>query len=160
MSELIFRNRPEKKDRKTVRQITESSGFFNSEEIGIADELICAALKCGTQSGYHFIFTETEGKVNGFSIYGPITGTKSSFDLYWIAVLDSIRGKGIGSTLLRETEKQISHLGGRRIYVETSSQSRYKPTHYFYQKHGYIETAIIPDFYDSGDSKIIFCKIL
>jgi GNAT superfamily N-acetyltransferase len=71
---------------------------------------------------------------------------------------DRSRGIGLGKDLMQKTEEIISSLGGKRIYVETSSRHQYKPTHGFYERCGYIQEALLKDFYAEGDSKVIYSK--
>ena len=61
---------------------------------------------------------------------------------------------------LKEAEKEIKRLGGRAIYIETSSKPLYKPTQKFYLDNGYRIEAILKDFYDLNDDKLIFTKQL
>jgi ribosomal protein S18 acetylase RimI-like enzyme len=151
--------RPE--DITAVRRITESSGFFHQGEIEVAAELIQARLSQGTASGYYFLFADTNEPIVetvGYSCFGPIPCTQGSFDLYWIAVHERFRGKGLGTLLLGESEVMIRRMAGRRIYAETSSRPQYEPTRGFYCSHGYRQEALIPEFYAPGDGKVIYSK--
>lgn len=158
---LIFRDHALPGDAAAVRNIVESTGFFSKEEVLIAIELVGERLRKGVECGYHFLFCEAEGgSVLGYTCFGPIPGTKSSFDLYWIAVHTQKRGLGIGHRLIERTETAVAGMGGTRIYIETSSRNLYKPTQEFYLRQGYEQEAVIKDFYASGDSKIIYGKVL
>jgi len=145
-------------DLHNVRRIVESSGFFSTAEVKIAVELVHERLTKGTQSGYNFLFLEREGEVIGYSCFGRIPCTEASYDVYWIAVHDSCRGKGVGKKLLTETETEIVQQGGERIYVDTSSREQYEPTRRFYLACGYREEAVLDDFYAPGDAKVIYVK--
>jgi GNAT superfamily N-acetyltransferase len=157
---VIFRYEPAPSDRDEVRRIVESSGFFYPAEIGVAVELIAERLAKGPPSGYHFVFAECDGRTVGYTCYGPIAATVASYDLYWIAVEQSCRGKGLGRLLLAETERRIGASGGRRVYIETSNRPQYLPTRTFYQRCGYALDAVLKDFYAPGDDKAIFVKAL
>jgi D-alanine-D-alanine ligase len=147
-------------DPRSVREITESAGFFFPEEIDTAVELVEERLAKGTSSGYLFFFAERGGRTVGYSCFGPIACTKSSFDLYWIAVHADTRGQGLGRILLEESEKAIHRIGGTRVYVETSSRPLYEPTRGFYLKRGYREEARLADFYGPGDAKVMYVKVV
>ncbi|MBN2140642.1 MAG: GNAT family N-acetyltransferase [Desulfovibrionaceae bacterium] len=147
-------------DLEAVRLITSSSGFFSPAEVDMACELVSERLQRGLDSGYLFLFAETGGRTVGFSCFGPIACTESSFDLYWIAVLDEFRGLGLGRELLRGTESRIWLAGGRRVYVDTASKPQYRPTRDFYERNGYRAEARLCDFYLKGDDKIIYSKEL
>ena len=147
-------------DPASVRAITESTGFFYPDEIETAVELVEERLEKGLKSGYHFVFAQAGGRAVGYSCFGPIACTKSSFDHYWLAVADDWRGKGLGTELIRATERAIAALGGERIYIETSSRPQYEPTRAFYIARGYAKEAELRDFYGPQDSKVIYVKVL
>ncbi len=147
-------------DRENVRRIVESSGFFYPAEVDVAVELVDERLAKGAPSGYHFVFAECDGRTVGYACYGPIAATAASYDLYWIAVEQSCRGKGLGRLLLVETERLIGQSGGRRVYIETSNRPQYLPTRGFYERCGYALEAVLRDFYAPGDDKAIFVKAL
>jgi ribosomal protein S18 acetylase RimI-like enzyme len=156
----VIREEVTEADIDAVRDIVESTSFFNDEELAIACELAEDALNRKENSGYKFLFYDIDGKTAAYSCYGHIDGTESSYDLYWIVVSDAFRGKGIGRDLLYMTEKKIRTDGGKRVYAETSSREQYKPTRHFYESNGYFKEAVIEDFYGEKDSKVIYTKIL
>lgn len=146
---------------RTIGHIAASTGVFYADEIDIAEELAREHLRTGAdRSGYHFILAEIEGEVAGYTCYGPIPCTKHSYDLYWIAIGMKFRGAGIGTRLMARTEETIAASGGRRVYVETSSRDPYIPARQFYSKCRYEEEAVLKDFYDTGDHKLIYVKNL
>jgi len=155
---IAFREEVKPEDCESVRRIVVSSGFFSPDEVRVAVELVEERLGKGLESGYHFLFAEQEGRVVGYTCFGPIACTKASYDLYWIAVHNDFRGLAIGRELLLKTLRTIEGLGGVRIYVETSSRPQYAPTRAFYSKHGFEEEAVLKDFYDRGDDKIVYSK--
>jgi GNAT superfamily N-acetyltransferase len=156
-----FRDTVLPSDPVSVRVLVDSTGFFYPDEIDIAVELVQERLDRGETSDYHFVFaTGPGGEVLGYTCYGPIAGTAESYDLYWIAVRGTERGGGIGKGLLAESEERIRRVGGRRVYIETSSRDLYRPTHAFYERRGYRLEATLEDFYRPGDSKLIYVKVL
>lgn len=157
---LTFRGEVKPEDPEHVRRIVGSSGFFTAEEILVAVELIEERLEKGHKSGYRFLFVEDEGTPVGYTCFGPIACTKASYDLYWIAVTHSFRGLGIGRELLSRSLRVMGSLGGVRVYVETSSRLQYDPTRSFYRKHGFEEVAVLRDFYDMGDHKVIYTRAI
>ena len=134
--------------------------MFSPDEVRIAAELVEDRLAKGGASDYLFLFAEAEGRVIGYTCYGRIDGTETSYDLYWIGVDKSQQGLGLGAEILKRTEALIAGLGGKRIYVDTSTSEPYVLTRRFYAKNGYVLRASLPDFYRPGDGKAIFEKIL
>jgi ribosomal protein S18 acetylase RimI-like enzyme len=155
---IKYRRTVEPADSDRVREIVESSGFFNPEETEVAVELVAERLTKGDKSGYFFIFAEIDCQAVGYSCFGPILGTECSFDLYWIAVHNDFRGKKIGKALLEKSEGAIRAMNGHRIYVETSSRDQYEPTRKFYIANAYQLEAKLKNFYAPGDSKNIYSK--
>ncbi len=151
--------RPE--DRAPVHRMTAATGFFRPEEVEVAVELVDESLAKGAEgSGYHFLFADDDAGPVGYTSFGPIAGTVGRYDLYWIVVDPARQGEGIGRWLMAEAEAAIAAQGGRRVYVETSSLARYEPTRAFYAAVGYEVVAVLPDFYDAGDGKVILSKDL
>lgn len=160
-SQLItLRTTVDEADLRNVRAITDSTGFFYPEEVETAVELVEDRLVKGPRCGYHFIFAEEEGRTVGYTSYGPIACTKTSFDLYWICVAGDARGKGLGTQLLEASERAIRALGGTRVYIETSMRELYEPTRAFYIARGYTAAAVLDDFYAPGDAKVIYVKVI
>ncbi len=157
---LAFREQVRPGDAGVVREIVASSGYFHDHEIGVAVELVEERLQRGRESGYLFLFAERQGRVLGYACYGEIACTRGSYDLYWIAVRQDCRGQGIGGRLLREAEERIAAAGGRAVWVETSGRPQYEPTRAFYRRCGYTQEAVMKDFYDEGDDKVLFVKRL
>lgn len=161
-SELKLRFQLRPSDRDAVRSIVESTGFFYPPEVDVAVELVDENLAKGAASGYYFALLDDPhtGLPLGYACYGPIACTMHSFDLYWIAVDKSAQGCGHGQRILTFAEQEIRQLGGLRLYAETSGREQYAVTRSFYQKSGFSEAAVLTDFYDQGDDKVIYLKIL
>jgi len=147
-------------DRDAVRQLVERTGFFRSDEVEIAVELVDERLARGPASGYYFVFTELGDALAGYACYGPTACTESSFDLYWIAVDPKLQGRGLGRQLMSEVEARVRGAGGTRIYVDTSGRPQYQPTRTFYERNGFHCEAVLRDFYAPGDDRVIYVKCL
>ena len=149
-----------RKIQKRIGRLVEITGFFNTAEMGVAQELVNERLTKGDASGYFFVMAEHYGRLVAYTCYGPIAGSANSFDLYWIAVHPDFQRRGMGRRLIKETERLIHKAGGRRIYVETSQRAEYASTRIFYENSGYRLEAVLADFYAPGDGKAIYSKIL
>lgn len=140
--------------------ILHSTPEFLPREVVIAEELIDAFLTSPQKSGYFILVAEIDGKVAGYVCYGETPLTEGTWDIYWIAVDRTHQGKGIGASLMKETENKIRESHGRLAIIETSSKSNYNKTRRFHISQGYSEIALVPDFYAIGDGKVIMVKRL
>ncbi len=147
-------------DRRAIAALLGATGFFNPEEIEVAMELVDDRLLHGATSHYRFLVAALAGEVAGYACWGPIPGTASSADLYWIAVDPSRQGAGVGRSLLAAAERAMRAEGRIRCYIETSSRQQYTPTRSFYLSCGYDVAAELEDFYGPGDGKVIFVRVL
>lgn len=160
MEKLTFRKIVLKTDKISIEKILRRTHFFHEQEIEIALSLFDEYKEKGISSGYNFLFLLLDNSLIGYSCYGPIPGTKNSYDLYWIAVDISVQNRGLGKTLLQATEKLVKESGGKKLYVETSSTSKYLPTQKFYEKNGFFLEAIQKAYYNDDDDKLLYVKTL
>lgn len=154
-----YRNTLIESDRNAIKALLESTGVFYDFEIDVAIEIVDVFLEKGEASGYYFYVAEEAGEVKGYVNFGPTPCTKASWDVYWIAVSKMMQGKGLGASLLKMAEGKIDSLGGRNIWIETSSRADYFPTRNFYLKNGYVQISELPEFYGPDDNKVILAKI-
>jgi L-amino acid N-acyltransferase YncA len=140
--------------------ILQATPEFLPHEVVVAEDLIDTYLSDGINSGYHILVSETDGKITGYICYGETHLTHGTWDIYWIAVEHTAQGRGIGGTLMKAAESKIKELHGRLAVIETSSKPDYNKTRRFHASQGYTEVAVIPDFYDLNDGKVIMVKRL
>jgi ribosomal protein S18 acetylase RimI-like enzyme len=157
---IAFRYEVSQEDRRIVREIVASTGFFSPVEIDVAVELVEERLAKGPPSDYHFVFAERGNETLGYTCYGPIALTAASYDLFWIAVNKDYQGQKIGRILLENSEELILAAGGGEVYIEPSNRGQYASTRGFYLRCGYREAAVLKDFYDLNDDKVIYEKVL
>ena len=156
----VFRDEPRPDDVRAVRELVAGTGLFRPGEVDVAAELVDERLAKGGASGYHFFLADRDARLAGYVCYGPIPCTVGSYDLYWIAVDRKFQGRGLGLRLMAMAEEAIRDRGGRSVYVETGGKELYRPTRSFYVRAGYSKEAELSDFYEPGDAKVVFRKIL
>jgi acetoin utilization deacetylase AcuC-like enzyme/ribosomal protein S18 acetylase RimI-like enzyme len=157
-SELRWRDSVTAEDSARIRRLVAGTGMFSAAEVDIAAELVDERVAKGRASGYEFVIAELDGRILGYSCYGPTPATKDTIDLYWIVVSADAQGQGIGRQILARTEAAARQIGGRRLYVDTSGTEKYAPTRAYYRRTGFRKVAELPDFYAAGDSKVILVK--
>ena len=89
-----------------------------------------------------------------------MTFTNGTYNLYAIGVHMNHQGKGIGKKMMQYLEQQLKTSGHRILIVETSGTEALARTREFYMKCGYRQEAVISDFWDEGDDKVVFWKKL
>lgn len=156
---MLFRKQLNQSDVSHLKEILISTGFFYDSEVEIVEELALENLEKGEEkSGYIFNIAEENGLPVGFTCYGNIPGTADSFDLYWIVVHQSQRGKGLGKTLFSMALQDISTMKGKNVWIETSSRALYEPTRQFYIKADCELIAELPNYYGPNDNKVVYLK--
>lgn len=159
-AKIEFRYEVRPGDGERIRHLVARTGFFNAEEIAVAQELVEERLLRGEASGYFFVLAEQDGDLAGYACHGPIPCTVASHDLYWIAVNPALQQRGLGRALMSAAQDAIRARGGHQVYVDTSERALYAPTRAFYQRCGYRIAYVLPNFYAPGDGKVIFVKAL
>ena len=104
--------------------------------------------------------TIDDGKPSAIAYVQPEPVTNGTWNLILIAVHPSVQGKGYGSSLIKYIETLLAKYGARLLIVETSGSPNFESTREFYRQQGYTEEARLRDFYDVGEDKIVFRKIL
>jgi ribosomal protein S18 acetylase RimI-like enzyme len=148
------------RDKPAIMKILAATPEFKPEEVVVAEELIDSYLQDSYQSGYHILVAEVGRRVSGYICYGPTPLTEGTWDIYWVAVGRGEQSRGVGSALMTFVEDEIKKAGGRMAIIETSSKPGYERTRRFYRRHGYETVGRIPDFYASGDDKLVLQKRL
>jgi ribosomal protein S18 acetylase RimI-like enzyme len=143
-------------DRGAIARILRDCGAFREDEIAVALELVDAP----QEQGYRFVVAQFEDEVAGYACFGSTPMTRGTWDLYWIAVDPRRQRGGVGRALLRASEEAIRAEGGRMLLVETAGKASYASTRAMYDACGYREVARVPDFYEAGDDKVIYARVL
>lgn len=147
-------------DRPQLERIIRGTHFFREDEVQVAMELIDDRLAKGVRSDYSFIIATHGDHVVGYTCYGRIACTVHSYDLYWIVVDADLQRAGVGRKLMAAAEDRIRDIGGKRVYVETSSRPQYESTRQFYLRVGYKVECVLEEFYAPEDGKVILVKAL
>jgi ribosomal protein S18 acetylase RimI-like enzyme len=161
MTAAEFRTRTKSEDLVAVERLVRATGVFSPAEIAIARELVEENLAKGDESsGYLFLISDGVEGIDGYTCFGPISGTERRYELYWIAVSPKSRGTKLAERLLSATEDAVRELGGPWLFAETSTRADYAPARRFYTSHGYQLLAEIPEWHADGDGLAIYGKKL
>lgn len=86
--------------------------------------------------------------------------TEGTYNLYLIAVQAKYQGQGIGGEIMDYLEDILRQQGHRILLVETSGNAEFELTRKFYIQHNYTQEAVIREFYQAGEDKVVFWKKL
>lgn len=141
-------------------ELARETGVFKPMEIDTLREVLDDYFASNQEYG-HRAFTLTAGEqILGFAYHAPAAMTDRSWYLYWIAVATQEQARGLGSELLKAVEDDIRRLGGRVLFIETSSLPHYEKTRRFYLRNNYTQEGVIRDYYADGDDMVVFRKYL
>jgi ribosomal protein S18 acetylase RimI-like enzyme len=148
-------------DTQTLIAITEATGLFRPNEVQALREVLADYFAMNQRLGHVAITCEVDCQTTGFAYYAPAAMTDRTWYLYWIVVRKDAQARGIGSGMLTHLEEDIrANHRGRLLFVETGSPPHYDLTRQFYRKHGYEQHAVLKDYYATGDSMVVFRKVL
>ena len=104
----------------------------------------------------HVVCLAEDGRVIGVSGWGPDLGEGAGiYWLGWTYVNPWSRGQGVGARLLVTVIERVRALGGRKLFLETSSMDKYAEAVRFYERIGFVEEGRLHDFYGPGEAKIL-----
>lgn len=147
-------------DRVAIARILASDETFRPDERDVALELVDSCLSQTPGDDYRVLVWEDAEQVSGYICYGPTPMTERTFDLYWLAADALVRGRGIGTQLVKDMEDRLLAQGPAIVRVETSTMEAYGHAREFYVRRGYDEVGRIRDFYRLGDDLITLVKRL
>lgn len=74
----------------------------------------------------------------------------------WLYVSPSHRRRGIGTALLDFSIETARGLGGRKLYLDTSSDASYSAATALYEKSGFVLEGKLRDYYEEDEHFLIF----
>ena len=105
---------------------------------------------------------EVDAKVVGVTGATPIPDTDRAWGISWTYLQRSIRGRGLGRTLLENLVSELQQQGGRKAFVNTSDYfdpedgDIYQSAREAYRAVGFAEEMRNADYYDKGESQIAY----
>ena len=107
-----------------------------------------------------FLYVEDEtGKVIGAVGAWENYIKNSGFIIEHFAVIEQMRGKGLGKFLFDEAEKFIMQFNPRYITIETGDDPFYESGRKVYEKFGYAKVSHFPKYYAPTSGRIDYMKV-
>lgn len=142
-------------DLPALRSVIDSTGLFPGEMV---DDMATPFL-IGSDSTDRWL-TLDDGEPIGLAYFAPERMTDGTWNLLLIAVHSDRQGQGLGGRLITAVEQALAGDGQRVLLVETSGLPEFERTRAFYDGRGYRREAVIRDFYQAGEDKVVFWKRL
>jgi ribosomal protein S18 acetylase RimI-like enzyme len=143
------------KDLPALKTVINANQLFPSDML---DEMISDYFN--DEDSNDLWLTYDDNKPVAIAYYAPEKMAEGTWNLYLIAVHPNYQGKGIGTSMLHHLEQRLADRRERVLLVETSGLASFERTREFYRKCGYEEEARIREFYQAGEDKIVFRKLL
>lgn len=143
-------------DLQKLKAVIEASDLFPSEYL---DDMVKDFFN-NPNTNEIWLTTIVDGTPMSVACCAPEKMTEGTHNLYLIAVHSSLQGKGIGGALITHIEALLRKQGQRVLIVETSGLPAFERTRKFYHNYHYTQEAVIRDFYQEGEDKVVFWKKL
>jgi len=139
-----------------LKSVLDSCGLFPSDDL---DEMISDYFNnTDTQEIWFTYSNNNQPLAIGYCVPEPLTiGT---YNLRAIGVSQELQRNGIATEMMNYIERILIQKNARILIVETSSDNAQIAARHFYNKIGYTEVAVIKDFWNEGEDKIVFWKKL
>jgi ribosomal protein S18 acetylase RimI-like enzyme len=144
------------KDLKYLKEVIESNGLFPSD---LLDDMTKDFFS--NEKTTDIWLTREVDNIPIAVIYcAPERMTDGTFNLYLIAISKNLQGNGIGTEMMTYVENLLKKKGNRILLVETSALPEFEMTRKFYEKLDFKREAVIREFYQKGEDKVVFWKKL
>ena len=143
-------------DLDSLKIVLDSCGLFPSEFL---DEMISDYFHNLDTNEIWFTYVENDSPISiGYCI--PEKLTSGTYNLLAIGVSENHQRKGVAVEMMNFIEQKLKTIGARVLIVETSSDDAQIGARNLYQKLGYNQEAVIRDFWNEGEDKIVYWKKL
>ena len=143
-------------DLDSLKIVLDSCGLFPSEYL---DDMISDYFHNLDTNEIWFTYVENDSPISiGYCI--PEKLTSGTYNLLAIGVFENHQRKGVAVEMMNFIEQKLKTIGARVLIVETSSDDAQIGARNLYQKLGYNQEAVIRDFWNEGEDKIVYWKKL
>jgi ribosomal protein S18 acetylase RimI-like enzyme len=143
-------------DLDSLKIVLDSCGLFPSEYL---DDLISDYFHNLDTNEIWFTYVENDSPISiGYCI--PEKLTSGTYNLLAIGVSENHQRKGVAVEMMNFIEQKLKTIGARVLIIETSSDDAQIGARNLYQKLGYNQEAVIRDFWNEGEDKIVYWKKL
>ena len=146
---------PQKHYNDALNIFKDNSDMFSSWEI---KTLFNELKKKGDNTDKKFVAIDYNQSISGYIEIKKPDDTKHTWEIYWLAVSKKTQRQGIGSKLMEIALEKIKDFGINKVFLDTCSCEGGIAARNFYDKCGFANVGEIPDYYNTGHSKVIFFR--
>ena len=146
-------------DRQAMQSLVADVGLFAAEELDDVGDTL-EAFFSGQAGSDCWVVGVAGAAVVALGYYAPERMTRGTWNLYLLAVHPDHQGMGHGRGMVQFVEDDLRSRGARLLLIETSGVPEFGAQRAFYAGLGYRQEAVIREFYDAGDDKVIFAQDL
>lgn len=139
-------------------QALRACGVFSTAEVACCEELFEISMTPKGKTEYQFYGAFLENEPRGFLGIGQDTLADRAMELYWIFVDPRDARKGLGTSLMSFFDRESQRRKSRLATIWTSSLPGYQPACRLYERHGFLLTCRLPNYYKVGDDLLIYRK--
>jgi ribosomal protein S18 acetylase RimI-like enzyme len=139
-----------------LKEVLDSIELFPSEML---DNLIFDYLNNPETEEVWFTAVDNDRPI-AIGYCAPEKLTEGTYNLYAIGVKSDVQDNGVGWEMMKFIEEYLKEAGQRILIVETSGTAEFESTRKFYEKLEYHKEAVIRDYWQDGDDKVIYLKRL
>ena len=138
-----------------VKAVIDSTGVFPS---AMLDDMVVGYL-AGKESLERW-WVGGKNEISSVVCCSPERMTQGAWNMLLLAVRADRHGRGIGRAAVITAETLLTRAGARLLLVETSGLPEFERTRRVYRRCEYEQEARIRDYYQEGEDKIAFRKVL
>lgn len=139
-----------------LKNVIDSCGLFPSEYL---DNMIADYLNNPNSTDLWYA-SHVGNDLVGFIYCIPEKFTTGTNNLLAIGVSETHQRKGIAKNMLSYIEQELINLKASILIIETSSDDAQKAARFLYEQTGYTKEAVIREFWNENEDKIIYRKKL
>jgi N-acetylglutamate synthase-like GNAT family acetyltransferase len=144
------------RDIPALKEVLETLELFPAEML---DDMISDYLINPESQDIWFTAVEKDKPISiGYA--APEQLTDGTYNLLALGVHSDIQSKGTGKQMVSYIENELREKGQRILIVETSSADAFASSRKFYEDLAYTKEAVIRDFWEEGDDKVVYWKKL
>ena len=146
-------------DQPALLALASATEMFSEEELRQLAQMLSDYFDGSLGDGHAWLVDEDQG-VQAAAYHAPELMAYGVSNLLFLGVLTEQRRRGRAAALLAYVEDLARRRGDRLLIVETSGLDQFAPARQLYRKHGFDEEARIREFYNAGEDKVVFRKVL